>query len=317
MEKLTLEEVRRRSEELRTWNRWGEDNEIGTLNFVTLQKIVEAAKLITKGETFALAINFDANGPQTGGLGRFNPVHTMLATGVDAAHGVQDEMNIQYADDVLSLPLHGATHWDSLSHVFYDSHMWNGYSAELVSAYGAEKNGIEKVKDRMVGRGVLLDIARYGGTEALEDGHAITNEELEGCARQQDVVVNQGDFVLIRTGQLGRCLSSGNWGSFAGGDAPGLAFETLGWLHEHEVAAVASDTWGVEVRPNETDEGEAFQPWHWVAIPNMGLSVGEMFYLEELAESCADDARYEFFFVAPPLPITGASGSAVNPMAIK
>jgi hypothetical protein len=94
MKKLTLEEVHRYSEELRTWNRWGEDNEIGTLNFVTPEKIVEAAKLITKGQTFALAIDFDANGPQTGGLGRFNPIHTMLATGVDAANGVQDEMNV-------------------------------------------------------------------------------------------------------------------------------------------------------------------------------------------------------------------------------
>jgi kynurenine formamidase len=123
--------------------------------------------------------------------------------------------------------------------------------------------------------------------------------------------------VLVRTGQLGKCLRSESWGDYAGGDAPGLAFETLNWIHSHEIAAVASDTWGVEVRPNETNEEEAYQPWHWVAIPNMGLSVGEIFYLEELAEACADDSRYEFFFVAPPLPITGASGSAVNPIAIK
>jgi kynurenine formamidase len=102
----------------------------------------------------------------------------------------------------------------------------------------------------------------------------------------------------VRTGQLGGRLRAGEWGGYAGGDAPGLAFETLRWLHEHEVAAVASDTWGVEVRPNETDE--AYQPWHWVAIPNMGLSVGEMFYLEELAEGCAGDGSYEFFFIAPP-----------------
>lgn len=317
MEKLTLEEVRSRSEELRTWNRWGEDNEIGTLNLVTPDKIMEAAKLITKGETFALAIDFNSNGPQTGGLGRFNPVHTMLATGVDAAHGIQNEMNIQYADDVLSLPLHGATHWDSLSHVFYESHMWNGHSAELVSAYGAKKNGIEKAKDKMVGRGVLLDIARYKGTEVLEDGYAITSNDLDDCAQQQNVEVRSGDFVLVRTGQLDKCLREESWGSYAGGDAPGLAFETLSWIHDHEIAAVASDTWGVEVRPNETDETEAFQPWHWVAIPNMGLSVGEIFYLEELAQDCTRDGRYEFFFVAPPLPITGGSGSAVNPLAIK
>jgi hypothetical protein len=91
----------------------------------------------------------------------------------------------------------------------------------------------------------------------------------------------------VRTGQLGGRLGAGECGGYAGGDAPGLAFETLHWLHEHKVAALASDTWGVEVRLNETDE--AYLPWHWVAIPNMGLSVGEMFYLEELAEGCAGD----------------------------
>ncbi len=123
--------------------------------------------------------------------------------------------------------------------------------------------------------------------------------------------------MLVRTGQLGRCLREGKWGSYAGGDAPGLAFETLWWIRAHEIAAVASDTWGVEVRPNETDESEVFQPWHWVAIPNMGLSVGEMFFLEELAESCAGDGRYEFFFVAPPLHLPGGAGSPINPQAIK
>jgi kynurenine formamidase len=313
--KLTLEDIRRCSEELRSWNRWGQDDEVGTLNLATPEKVVEAAKLITKGETFALAINFDANGPQWGGLGRFNPVHAMTATGIDATHGVQDDMKIRYAEDLLALPIHAATHWDSLSHIFYDTYQWNGHLAELVTAKGALKNGIEKVKDRMVGRGVLLDIARYKGVEALDDGYAITNEDLYRCAENQNLKVESGDFLLVRTGQLGERLRAGEWGGYAGGDAPGLAFETLRWLHEHEVAAVASDTWGVEVRPNETDE--AYQPWHWVAIPNMGLSVGEMFYLEELAEGCAGDGSYEFFFIAPPLPIPGGSGSPVNPIAIK
>jgi len=86
-------------------------------------------------------------------------------------------------------------------------------------------------------------------------------------------------------------------------------------LHRKQVAAVATDTWGVEVRPNETDA--ATQPWHWIAIPMMGLTLGEIFYLAELARDCAEDKRYEFMFVAPALPITGAVGSPVNPLAIK
>ena len=206
---------------LSNWGRWGEDDEAGTLNHVTPEKVVEAARLVATGEVFALAIDFGASGPQTGDLGRFNPVHAMLATGTDAVRGVQEGMNLRYSDDILSLPVHAATHWDSLSHIFYGDRMWNGREAELVSACGAAKNGIEKVKDRMAGRGVLLDLARYRGVEALEDGYAVTNEDLDGCAEGQGVEVRGGDFLLLRTGQLGKCLESGAWGKFGGGTRRG------------------------------------------------------------------------------------------------
>jgi kynurenine formamidase len=110
-------------------------------------------------------------------------------------------------------------------------------------------------------------------------------------------------------------LSAKTWDGYSGGDAPGLAFETLDWLHAKQVAAIATDTWGAEVRPNEIEE--ANQPWHWISIPIMGLTVGEIFFLKELAKDCAGDNRYEFMFVAPALPVTGAVASPVNPLAIK
>ena len=81
------------------------------------------------------------------------------------------------------------------------------------------------------------------------------------------------------------------------------------------VAAICSDTWGVEVRPNETTE--ANQPWHWVVIPAMGLTMGEIFFVKELAEDCAADGVYEFMFAGPPLVITHGTGSPINPLAIK
>jgi kynurenine formamidase len=105
------------------------------------------------------------------------------------------------------------------------------------------------------------------------------------------------------------------WDGYSGGDAPGLAFDTLDWLQSKMVAAIATDTWGAEVRPNPTDE--ANQPWHWISIPIMGLTVGEIFDLAELSRDCAEDGRYEFMFVGPALPITGAVASPVNPLAIK
>ena len=112
-----------------------------------------------------------------------------------------------------------------------------------------------------------------------------------------------------------RCRSEGEWGGYAGGDAPGVKFENCYWCHEHEIAAICTDTWGCEVRPNETKD--ANQPWHWVVIPAMGLCMGEIFYLKELAEDCAKDKVYEFFFCGPPLIITGGTGSPINPQAIK
>lgn len=111
------------------------------------------------------------------------------------------------------------------------------------------------------------------------------------------------------------CLARGEWGGYAAGDAPGLRFETCDWIHAREIAAICSDPWGCEVRPNESTE--AFQPWHWVVISMIGVTMGEIFYLKELPDDCAVDGVYEFLFCAAPLPITGAVGSPINPLAVK
>ena len=100
---------------------------------------------------------------------------------------------------------------------------------------GAKKLGIENVRDKMVGRGVLLDIARWKGVDSLEDGYPITNADLDGCAAAQGVEIRKGDFVIVRTGHQERCLASGDWSGYAGGDAPGLAFETAYWIKKHDI----------------------------------------------------------------------------------
>jgi len=112
-----------------------------------------------------------------------------------------------------------------------------------------------------------------------------------------------------------RCLQQGSWEGYCGGPAPGLSLHCARWIFEREIAAVATDTWGVEVRPNETKD--CMQPLHMVSLRNTGLLLGEIFALDELADACAEDGNYAFLFVAPPLPITGAVGSPVNPLAIK
>ena len=110
-------------------------------------------------------------------------------------------------------------------------------------------------------------------------------------------------------------LASGKWSGYAGGDAPGLRFETNEWIHDKEISAICADTWGCEVRPNESEQAQ--QPWHWVVIPMIGITMGEIFYVEDLAADCAQDGVYEFLLVAPPLTFTGSVGSPVNPQVIK
>ncbi|GIK81428.1 MAG: cyclase family protein [Pseudorhodoplanes sp.] len=312
---LTLADVEAMAVKCRNWGKWGPDDEIGTLNYATPELVAAAAKLVKNGKSFPLAIPLGADGPQTGARGRVNPIHLMRHDGADAYSGLRDETGIRSADDWLIMPLQSATHWDALSHIFYKDRMWNGYDAREVYSWGARKCGIEKTGARAAGRGVLLDIPRVKGVDALADGTPVTPEDLDEAAARQKVEVRRGDFLIVRTGQLEACLKSGSWGNYAGGDAPGLSFETADWLNRKEVAAVATDTWGCEVRPN--DSPGIFQPWHWVVIPNMGLTMGEIFYLKDLAEDCHADKRYEFFFVAPSLPVKGAVGAPVVPVAIK
>jgi kynurenine formamidase len=301
------------------WGRWGADDVLGTMNFLDDAKRREGASLVRRGAAFSLSQRFDTDGPQKGWRRRTNPVHTMTDTGTDAERGVQGfPHGIGGADDFIAMPLQCSTQWDGLGHIFDHGMAWNGRRAgDVVTSLGDAVTGIETVADRIAGRGVLLDVGRAIGTDGeLPDGFAITREHLEAtiAAQGESARVGRGDLLLVRTGRLTRARREG-WGDYAGGPAPGLSFTTADWLHGTEIAGVATDTWGFEVRPNEFDD--AFQPLHQVVIPNMGLFVGEMWDLDALAADCADDGVYEFFLTAAPLPVTGAVGSPVNPIAVK
>ena len=312
---LAMADLEAMAEKCSNWGRWGPDDQIGTLNFIGPEELKNAASLVKQGKSISLGLDFNQDGPQTGKFRRFNPVHTMLATGTDASAGKHTHPNIQYADDMVTMPLQCGTQWDALSHIFNNGKMWNGYEASQVDANGAKKNGIENVKSKTVGRGVLLDVARHCGVDSLDDGMAISITDLKETANSQGVDIRRGDIVIVRTGHMERCLSKGNWDGYSGGDSPGMAFETAEWAFDNEISAVCTDTWGCEVRPNEI--ADAFQPWHWVVIPKMGLTLGEIFYLKDIGEDCAADGVYEFLFCAPPLPITGAVGSPINPIVLK
>lgn len=298
------------------WGRFGEQDELGTMNFVTQSARVRARDEVITGETISLAIPLDRSGPQPPGNPRLNPQHVMLQTGTELRAGVQPGSldGWGYADDMVTMALQAGTHWDGLSHQFHDYRMYNDRDCTLVSCDGAAKNGIETQRESAVMRGVLLDVPRALGVAHLPIDHEITVAELEFVLDRERVEVRSGDALLIRTGNLGRARADGGWDRFTHDHEPGIGLAAAPWLHEHEIAAVASDTWAFEAIPSGTP---ILLPLHAVGIVHMGLLIGELFDLDRLASRCADDARYTCLLAAAPLPFTGAVGAPVNPIAIR
>jgi kynurenine formamidase len=307
-----MDHVRALGKKLSNWGRWGADDERGTLNFITPEVVKRAAGLVRRGTVFSLGLSFGADGPQIGQGGRVNPLHLMTA--VDQRLPGEYPDGFRYADDVMVFPLQCATQWDSLAHVHYDGQLYNGFAAATTSPAGASRNGIDKIGPGVVSRGVLLDLARVAGLARLKAGHAIAPADLEAAERTQGVRVERGDVLLVRTGHLSVFRTDGDRVGYMR-MMPGLNTACAEWLHGREVAAVASDTSSVEVIPFEDPKTPL--PFHLICLRDMGLTLGEMFDLDALAEDCAADGVWEFFFSAPPLKITGGVGSPLNPLAIK
>jgi kynurenine formamidase len=295
------------------WGKWGPEDERGTLNYITAEKRQRAAALVRRGAVFSLSIPFDADGPQRGRGGRVNPIHLMSMDGADEDPRYELAGGARYTDDFIAMPLQCATQWDSLAHVYYDAQLYNGYPARTVDSRGAGRNGIDKVHDGFVSRGVLLDVARAKGEDTLPPGYAITVEDLEAAEQRAGVRVDEGDIMLVRTGMMSTRAAFGDWRQFHE-PQPGLHYETLPWLHGRRVAAVACDNTAVEA--SDALPGVRL-PFHMVAIRDMGLSLGELWDMEALAADCAADHVCAFLLVAAALPFTGAVGSPVNPIAMK
>jgi kynurenine formamidase len=226
---------------------------------------------------------------------------------------------VTYNDDNLDMCTQGSTQWDGLAHVAVEDTHYNGYwTGNVTAATGAAALGIHHQRTSFVGRGVLLDVARHRGVDSLEPGSPIGSDELDDAAAQQGVQLASGDVILLRTGHLDRwwSLESADDRLAWFGDEPGLGISCISWLYDHDVAAVAADTVGLEVKPNE-DAEDLPLPIHRRGIVDLGLTLGELWDLKELADDCATDGQYEFLLVAPPLYIPNAVGSMLNPIAIK
>ena len=304
-----MQDFREIGARLRNWGRWGDTDERGTVNLITPERVVAASALVKRGAIFDLGIPFDSKGPQPGG-GRINPVRLMSETGADQ----EFPGAFHYADDYVFMPLQSASQWDGLAHVYYDDQLYNGFPSSDVGPHGAKHCSIDKQAKGIVGRGVLLDIARLKGVEWLEAGTVISPEDLDAAAARQGVEVKPGDILLFRTGWRTKFVREGDATAFMAGE-PGLGLACCQWIHDHEIAAVASDNWAIEVLPGEIDT--ELLPVHMVLIRDMGVTLGEILDLDELAADCESDGVWEFFLTAPPIKFTAAVGSPINPLAIK
>jgi kynurenine formamidase len=310
-------ELRALSRRLRNWGTWGPSDELGSLHFLTAEEVRAAARLVRRGRVFSLAIPMDEDGPMRGYIGRENPTHVMTRDGSDVAANVA-RARFDYTDDAVTMGMQCATQWDGHAHVFFEGRMYNGFGPEHVDGQGAHKNSITNAKEGMVGRGVLLDVPRLTGRPWLEVAETVEFDDLVDCCETQGVEVTQGDIVLVRTGRIGAVRARGSWEfEYAGGDAAGLGVSTATFFADRRVAAVATDVMAFDPKPSQTIHWGLSSPLHVLLIVDAGIHLGEMWDLEALAEDCAQDGVYEFMLVAPPLTVSRAVASPVNPQAIK
>jgi kynurenine formamidase len=279
----------------RNWNRWGADDQRGTLNYITAEKRLQASKLIRTGDVYSLAIPLRADAPIWPTRHKNWHIATHRNTLGPGPGG---------AEDVLMMHTHGTTHIDALCHVFRDGRMYNGYStAEAITSRGAERNSICNV-DAIATRGVLLDLAKHHGVEHLAADHEITPDELETVAAAQGVTIGSGDAILFRTGFMKLWKLDAEAYDRA---QPGVNHAVAQWAGDREVVLLGADNSAVEIFPTE-----AYLPVHQEFIRDQGGYLLELLYLDELAR----DQVYEFMLVVAPLRIDRGLGSPINPIAL-
>ena len=309
---VSLEEFDRIFESVKNWGKWGPDDQVGTVNYLTPDKVRTAASLVRTGRRVSLGI------PINKVAGPDNPhqaIHFVtLGHDVDLASS-----GVRFALDFMGIACHGDchTHVDALCHVSYRGKTYNGKPAdEVVTSTGATTQDITAYKTGIVGRGVLLDLPRFRGVKWLEPGEAVNRAELEACEAGQRTRVGEGDILVFRTGHHRRRLELGPWDNAAppqGQGKAGLHVDAIPWMHERKIAAFLPDGDG-ETAPSVV-EGVTY-PIHALQIVAMGLLASDSLQFEDLSEACESEGRYEFMVVGLPLLLPGGTGSVWNPIAI-
>lgn len=300
------------------WGKWGDDDEVGSLNYLTPAEALRGAAEIRSGRAFTLQrLIGDPQGDPVW-PSRSPAVRTML---LDESTWDGDDApafpgGLHYADDQIQAFLQGSTQYDALGHVWYGGQIWNGYDARTTVG-GLDKASVEPIAQRgVVGRGILLDMARFRGKEALDAGETFDHHDLMACAEAQGTEITPHDIIVIRTNYLKHFFDDREtfYETFT---EPGLTYspELVEWFQQMEIPNLATDTIANEVTYDPVS-GVAL-PLHCALMRNLGIALTEICDLEELAADCASDAQYTFMYTAAPLKVHQASGSPVNPIAIK
>jgi kynurenine formamidase len=284
------------------WGRWGGDDERGAPNQIGQEEVKRALGLVRHARVMSLAQPLS---PQTPVPAHRAPLqHFMGRDGGDYAAGGKRPGGFQFAEDTVVMPMHFGTHIDALCHAWYDDKLYNGFpSTGTRSTTGAARCGVDKMGP-IVGRGVLLDLVAVAG-RPLARGEAATREMVEDAMGRTGTRIEKGDTVLIRTGWVETKLASPDY--YDG--EPGLDTGAARWLAERGVAAIGADNFAVEHIPFPA---EKVFPVHQCLIRDFGIPLIEGLVLAPLAQAEAG----HFLFVAAPLPIRGATGSPLAPLAI-
>ncbi len=304
------EELQELAARVSNWGRWGEKDERGTANLVDGDALRRGLDTVRDGRHISLAIPLDQKSPQQGGApGRIAPLRTMLAIN-QSYTGLEGDA--AFNDDTVVMAMSAGTHIDALAHVTYGGFMYNGFPDRRVTADGAAKCGADKLPP-LIGRGVLLDVARAKGVDRLDPGYAITAEDLDAAVELARVTLVPGDLVLVRTGHMQLFHAGKTWDY--NHDCPGLSTHTIEWVRRHDLGAVFDDTYVFEVWPPQ--DWAAMMVVHMIHLRDMGQIQGQNFDLEAIAADCAEDGRYEFLLTAVPEPFTGACSAPVAPIVTK
>lgn len=298
---------------LSNWGRWGVDDQLGTLNFLDESKVKRGLSLVEEGVTVSCArpVIFDQSPDATGPA-----VHYMVESGEGWSSGdkVTSRMS-QAATDYIGMVFHGftVTHIDSLAHFFWKGRMYNGRPAHLVSTnLGATAESVELAGRGIVTRGVLVDVPRIRGIDWMERGEGVLPSDIKKAEDQCGFRIEEGDVLLVRTGQLHRRNVEGPVDFRIEGSAACHA-ACLPIFHERGISVLGTDT-GNDVMPPPYPN--VIQPIHQIGIVSMGLWILDNADLEDLAQVCASRGRWEFMISLAPLKLTNTTGSPVNPIAI-